>query len=99
MLTLGLLAVTEAPYGCSGIEVLISSRVEAGQSKGAACVSEMLARCHGRNRHQFGWLVSNAGEAAAHRILGALVAVVVVTLSGFAVHRRIERLIEALEDL
>ena len=46
-----------------------------------------------------GWLVSNAGEAAAHRILGALVAVIVITASGFAVHRRIERLIEALEDL
>jgi len=46
-----------------------------------------------------GWLVSNAGEAAAHRILGALVAVVVITASGFAVHRRIERLIEGLEDL
>ena len=46
-----------------------------------------------------GWLVSNAAEAAAHRILGALVAVVVITVSGVAVHRRIERLIEALEDL
>jgi hypothetical protein len=46
-----------------------------------------------------GWLVSNAGDAGAHRILGALVAVVVITASGFAVHRRIERLIDALEGL
>jgi hypothetical protein len=46
-----------------------------------------------------GWLVSSAGEAPAHKVLGALVAVVVITVSGVAVHRRVERLIEALEDL
>ena len=46
-----------------------------------------------------GWLVSSGGSAPAHRVAGALVAVVVITASGFVVHRRVERLIDALEDL
>ncbi|MBI3796225.1 MAG: hypothetical protein HY268_04545 [Deltaproteobacteria bacterium] len=46
-----------------------------------------------------GWLVSSADAAPALKVLGALVAVVVITAAGFAVHRRVERLIEALEDL
>ena len=46
-----------------------------------------------------GWLVSSAGSAPTHRVMGALVAVVVTTASGFIVHRRVERLIDALEDL
>ena len=46
-----------------------------------------------------GWLVSSADAAPVHRVLGALVAVVVITAAGFTVHRRVERLIDALEDL
>lgn len=46
-----------------------------------------------------GWLVSSADVAPVHRVLGALVAVVVITAAGFTVHRRVERLIDALEDL
>ena len=46
-----------------------------------------------------GWLVSGAGSAPAYKVLGAIVAIIVITASGFAVHRRIERLIDALEDL
>jgi hypothetical protein len=46
-----------------------------------------------------GWLVSSAGSAPGHKVWGALVAVVVITGAGFAVHRRIERLIDVLEEL
>lgn len=46
-----------------------------------------------------GWLVSSAGSAPAHKIWGAVVAVVVITLSGFRVHRQIERRIDSLEGL
>ena len=46
-----------------------------------------------------GWVVSSAGPAPAHQVLGALVAVVVITAAGFAVHCRIERLIDGLEDM
>lgn len=46
-----------------------------------------------------GWLVSSAGSAPTHRVVGALVAVVVMTVSGFIVHRRVKRLIDTLEDL
>ena len=46
-----------------------------------------------------GWLVSSAGSAPLHRVVGALVAVVVVTASGLIVHRRVTRLIDTLEDL
>ncbi len=46
-----------------------------------------------------GWVVSSAGSAPAHQVFGTLVAVVVITAAGFAVHRRIERLIDALEDM
>jgi len=46
-----------------------------------------------------GWLVSSADTAPTHKVLGALVAVVVITAAGFAVHRRVERLIDVLEDM
>ena len=46
-----------------------------------------------------GWLVSRAVSAPVHRVLGALVSVAVITTSGFAVHHRVERLIEELEEL
>jgi len=46
-----------------------------------------------------GWLVSSAGSAPMHQVVGALVAVVVVTASGLIVHRRVTRLIDTLEDL
>ena len=46
-----------------------------------------------------GWLVSSAGSAPRHQVVGALVAVVVITATGFAVHRRVERLIDALEEI
>ncbi len=46
-----------------------------------------------------GWLVSTGGSAPVHQAVGALVALVVITATGLAVHRRIERLIDALEEL
>ena len=46
-----------------------------------------------------GWLVSSTGSALTHRVVGALAAVVVITASGFIVHRRVERLIDTLEEL
>lgn len=46
-----------------------------------------------------GWLVSSADTAPAHKIGGALLAVVVITLAGFRVHRQIQRRIDALEGL
>jgi hypothetical protein len=46
-----------------------------------------------------GWLVSSAVAAPAYQVVGALVAVVVITVAGFAVHRRVERLIDTLEEL
>ncbi len=46
-----------------------------------------------------GWLVSSAGSAPMHKVLGAFVSVAVITASGFAVHRRVERRIDELEDL
>ena len=46
-----------------------------------------------------GWLVSIPDSEPPHKILGALVAVVVITVSAFAVHRRIEQRIDELEDL
>lgn len=46
-----------------------------------------------------GWLISSAGTAPAHKVLAALVAVVVITAAGLAVHHRVELLIDALEEL
>ena len=46
-----------------------------------------------------GWLVSSAETAPTHKVLGAVVAVVVITLSGFRVHRQIKRHIDTLEVL
>lgn len=40
-----------------------------------------------------GWLVSSAESAPLHKVVGVVVAVVVITGAGFAVHRRAERLI------
>lgn len=47
----------------------------------------------------FGWLVSGAVSAPVYKVVGALVSVAVITASGFAVHRRVERLIDELEDM
>jgi hypothetical protein len=46
-----------------------------------------------------GWLISIPESEPRHKILGALAAVVVITMSAFAVHRRIEHRIDELEDL
>ena len=46
-----------------------------------------------------GWLVSSVPGAAAQTVLAAVAAVVVITASSIAVHRRIERLIDAVEEL
>jgi hypothetical protein len=46
-----------------------------------------------------GWLVSGADSAPVYKVLGALVAVVVITMSGLIVHRRVEQRIDVLEDL
>jgi hypothetical protein len=46
-----------------------------------------------------GWLVSSAEAASVHKVVGAIVAVVVITGAGFTVHRRVKRLIDALEEL
>lgn len=46
-----------------------------------------------------GWLLSSAGSAPIYKAVGALVAVVIITASGFIVHRRVEQRIDALEDL
>ena len=46
-----------------------------------------------------GWLVSSAESVPAHKAWSAVVAVIVITLAGFRVHRQIERHIDALEGL
>lgn len=46
-----------------------------------------------------GWLVSSAESAPLHKVVGAVVAVMVLTGTGFAVHRRVERLIDTLEEI
>ncbi len=46
-----------------------------------------------------GWVVSSSASQPPHKILGAPVAVVVITVSALAVHRRIEQRIDELEDL
>jgi hypothetical protein len=46
-----------------------------------------------------GWLVSSVDSAPTHKVVGAIVAVVIITVAGFAVHRRIEWLINTLEEL
>ena len=46
-----------------------------------------------------GWLVSSTESVPAHKAWGAVVAVIVITLAGFRVHRQIERHIDALEGL
>jgi hypothetical protein len=46
-----------------------------------------------------GWLVSSAEAASIHKVGGAVVAVVVITVAGFIVHRRVKRLIDTLEEL
>jgi hypothetical protein len=46
-----------------------------------------------------GWLVSSAEAAPIHKVVGAIVAVVVITGAGFIVHRRVKRLINTLEEL
>lgn len=46
-----------------------------------------------------GWLVASAEAAPLHKVGGAVVAVVVITVAGFIVHRHIKRLIDTLEEL
>jgi hypothetical protein len=46
-----------------------------------------------------GWLVSSAETASTHKIVGAVVAVGVITVAGFIVHRHVKRLIDTLEEL
>ena len=46
-----------------------------------------------------GWLVSSAEAAPIHKVVGAVVAVVVITVAGFIVHRHVKRLIDTLEEL
>ena len=46
-----------------------------------------------------GWFISSADSAPVHKVVGAIVAVVVITVAGFIVHRRVKRLIDALEEL
>jgi hypothetical protein len=45
------------------------------------------------------WLACLECKCSARKVLGALVAVVVITAAGFVIHRHVERLSEALEDL
>ncbi len=46
-----------------------------------------------------GWFISSADSAPVHKVIGALVAVVVITVAGFIIHRRVKRLIDTLEEL
>jgi hypothetical protein len=46
-----------------------------------------------------GWLVASAEAAPIHKVVGAVVAVVVITVAGFIVHRHVKRLIDMLEEL
>ncbi|MBI3783304.1 MAG: hypothetical protein HY270_07875 [Deltaproteobacteria bacterium] len=47
-----------------------------------------------------GWLVSAPGSSPPwYRVVAAVLAVAVITSSGFIVHRRIEKQIDVLEDL
>ena len=46
-----------------------------------------------------GWLVASAEAAPIHKGVGAVVAVVVITVAGFIVHRHVKRLIDTLEEL
>jgi hypothetical protein len=46
-----------------------------------------------------GWLVSSAEAAPIHKVVGAVVAVVVITVAGFIVHRHVKRLSDKLEEL
>ncbi len=46
-----------------------------------------------------GWLVSREDPDPAHKLWGAVIAIVVITFAGFTIHRQIERRIDALEEL
>ena len=46
-----------------------------------------------------GWLLSNGRSASAVMVLGALLAIISITSAAFAVHKRIEKHIDMLEDL
>ena len=46
-----------------------------------------------------GWLVSREDPNPVYKILGAVIAIAVVTFAGFMIHRQIERRIDALEEL
>jgi len=46
-----------------------------------------------------GWLVSREDPDPAHKIWGAVIAIAVITFSGFTIHRQIGRRIDALDEL
>ena len=46
-----------------------------------------------------GWLVSTGDAAPGHKVLGAVVAIIVISVAGYKVHRQIERRISALEEM
>ena len=46
-----------------------------------------------------GWLLSNGRSASAVMVLGALLAIISITSAALAVHKRIEKHIDMLEDL
>ena len=82
------------------VKVLIFAHVEVREGKGVDCVPQILAWRNGRYGHQLGRLARfECGLAPAHQVLGAVVAVVVITATGFALHRRVERLSDELEEL
>lgn len=47
----------------------------------------------------FSWLLTGGRQGAGILVFGALVAVACITVIAFYVHKRIEKAIEALEDL
>lgn len=46
-----------------------------------------------------GWLLTNAGKESDLKAAGATLGILIITLAALFVHKRIERLINKLEDL
>ena len=46
-----------------------------------------------------GWLASREDIELTHKILSAIIGIIILTLVGFKIHRQIERQIDALEEL
>ena len=46
-----------------------------------------------------GWLLSNSGSASDFKLYGAIIGIVIITISALFMHRRIEQLITTLKDL